>query len=250
MSILLVIMLCYKMRRVQAKTALHGQDSVDKTEESGSHFYEEIDNIDHEHAHNTQRSAEGPAIDMNADAAGSSDVCPDAAVMTSPNQAYGCPIKKVDEGHTYKNVDLVEATTLFYTTSDGTRTYRPPEPATEVAAVSLSLEQPEVIADTAEHNQTTAANPSDDTSQIMTSSTMLVGINTSLLERLLAHSASLMGLLEQQHHMNTLPTGEGEGGLKDGGVLDQLTCGQLLDEQKRLEEEVADLKNLVVYRLQ
>ena len=44
----------------------------------------------------------------------------------------------MDEGHTYKNVDLVEATTLFYTTSDGKRTYMPPEPEPEATAAAMS----------------------------------------------------------------------------------------------------------------
>ena len=190
--ILLVIMLCYNKRHItQAKTEIRREDSVDKTGGSESHIYEQIgNNIDQEYTHNTEAPVEGhieqPAIaleDINIEAAGSEDVCPDAAVMTSPNQAYGCPVKKVDEGHTYTNVDLVEATTLFYTTSDGTRTYRPPEPATEVAAVSLSLEQPEVIpavnvippAIEEEHNQTIAADPSDDMSPITTSPNQAYG---------------------------------------------------------------------------
>ena len=59
-------------------------------------------------------------------------------IATTPNQAYGCPIKKVDEGHTYTNVDLEEATTLFYTTSDGTRTYRPPGRAMEAAVEQIT----------------------------------------------------------------------------------------------------------------
>ena len=156
---LLVIVLCYNRRHiVQAKTESHRQDSVHRTEENESHLYEQIDTIDQEHAHTTEGAISSEHT--NTEAVGNEDVYPDAAVMTSPNQAYGCPIKKVDEGHTYKNVDLVEATTLFYTTSDGTQTYRPPEPATEVAAVSISLEQPEVIPDAAVDMIPIAANPS------------------------------------------------------------------------------------------
>ena len=61
-------------------------------------------------------------------------VTEDAAIITSSNKAYGCAIEKVED-HPYTNVDLFEATTLFYTTSDGTRTYRPPQPATGKATV-------------------------------------------------------------------------------------------------------------------
>ena len=156
------------------------EDSVDKTEGSESYIYEEIDNIDQEYAH---APVEGHIEASGSEASGSEDVCPCAAVMISSNQACECPIKEVDEGHTYKNVDLIEATTLFYTTSDGTQTYRPPEPATEVAAISLSLEQPEAIpavnvippAIEEEHNQTIAADPSDDISLITTSPNQAYG---------------------------------------------------------------------------
>ena len=121
---------------MQAKTELHRQDSVDRTEENESHLYEQIDTIDQEHAHTTEGAISSEHT--NTEAVGNEDVYPDAAVMTSPNQAYGCPIKKVDEGHTYKNVNLVEATTLFYTTSDGKRTYRPPEPEPEAITAAIS----------------------------------------------------------------------------------------------------------------
>ena len=65
-------------------------------------------------------------------------------VITSSHPAYQCAVEKVTEDRAYKNVDLFEATTLFYTTSDGTRTYRPPEQATEKAAIPFG----EVIATT------------------------------------------------------------------------------------------------------
>ena len=82
------------------------------------------------------------ALDTSHKAAVTEDVCP---IMTSSNPAYGCTIEKVNEDHAYENVDLFEATTLFYTTSDGTRTYRPHEQATEREAVHFG-EGGEIIA--------------------------------------------------------------------------------------------------------
>ena len=78
-----------------------------------------------EEYHHTVQTAEDTSTDQ---AAVTDDACPDVAIMTSSNKAYGCDIEKVED-HPYKNVDLLEATTLFYTTSDGTRTYRPSETA-------------------------------------------------------------------------------------------------------------------------
>ena len=168
--------------------------SSDKTEESGSHSYEEIDNIDQDHTHTTEALVEGPAIpleDTSTEAAGSEVVFPDAAIMTSSNQAYGCP---VDESHTHTNMDQVEAITLSYTTSDRTRTYRPPH-----AAVSFSLEQPEVISDAAVdvipsaiEEDTITANPSEVMSPIITSPNQAYGCPTKKMDE--GHSSKNVDL--------------------------------------------------------
>ena len=101
------------------------------TEDSEDHAYESIDsiNIGQEHTNTMETALTG-------------DTHPDAAILTSSNQAYGRPIKKVED-HFYTNVNLLKTTT----TSDETR---PPEPATEgvsfgeeEAAISSTLVSPE-----------------------------------------------------------------------------------------------------------
>ena len=139
-----------KKRILQAEIELNRQDSSKSAEKTESHIYDSIDSINQEHAHMPVSSGEGQteanvAADVTSEdihpetVVSMEDVCLDAAPMViSSNKAYGCPIKKVDEGHTYTNVNLFEATTLFYMTSDGTRTYRPPEPIADAAVEQIT----------------------------------------------------------------------------------------------------------------
>ena len=156
MTLLGIMVVC--MACIMRAKKLNRQNSVGTPEKYDSHIYDSIDSIgisqEHSHIMETSvtsgeamgsRSADVTAPAISTQAAKSFENIPldassevavtEAAATTSSNKAYGCSIEKADE-RPYTNVDLFEATTLFYTTSDGTRTYRPPQPATGRAAVS------------------------------------------------------------------------------------------------------------------